>query len=178
MTTIGNFLWFFMGGFAGALLWGFAALVFCWTPYAMSFLQMSKLYLAPFGKDIVSLDDIAKAKRFAKGLGDGETVEDTPEQAWSTMLARHFNMPTKEIEPWVKRLGMLFNILWIPFGLALACFALFVALIQACTIIGLPFVPVCLRIARLSIWPIGMRVVDRRYGEMIRDALCQQKLRA
>jgi len=75
MSSVGNFFWFFSLGWLGALLWASMALLFCWTPYAVSFLQMAKLYLAPFGKDIVSLQDIARAKKFLKGTADGDTPE-------------------------------------------------------------------------------------------------------
>jgi len=73
---------------------------------------------------------------------------------------------------------MLFNVLWIPCGLILASIALAHALFLAVTVVGIPFVPASLRIARLSVWPIGQRVVDKRYGDLIRDALYNQSLRA
>lgn len=38
----------------------------------------------------------------------------------------------------------------------------FSALLCACTIIGLPFVPGLLRISRLAFWPFGMKVVSAK----------------
>jgi len=178
MSSIGNFFWFFSLGWLGALLWATMALLFCWTPYAVSFLQMAKLYLAPFGKDIVSLQDIARAKKFLKGAADDEAADETADQAWVRTAGAYLKVPPTELAIWAKRLGMLFNVLWIPFGLILASIALAHAFFLAVTVVGIPFVPASLRIARLSVWPIGQRVVDKRYGDLIRDALYNQSLRA
>jgi len=176
MSTIGNFIWFCTLGWIGALLWAMMAVAFCWTPYAMSFLQMSKLYLAPFGKDIVSVEDIAKAKQFLKGPADNASDAATDDQLWSKTVSTYLKVPPAEAAVWVKRLTLAFNILWIPCGLALGSLALGYTLFLAISIVGLPFVPAGLRIARLSIWPIGKRVVDKRYADMIREALYKQAL--
>jgi len=178
MSTIGNFFWFFSLGWLGALLWAGMAIVFCWTPYAVSFLQMSKLYLAPFGKDIVSVRDIARARQFLKGVPDEEITDDQPDQSWIKSVGTYLKVPPAELAAWAKRLGLLFNILWIPCGLMLALLAVAHAFFLAITIVGVPFVPASLRIARLSIWPIGQRVVDKRYADLICDALYNQSLRA
>ena len=178
MSSVGNFLWFFSLGWLGALLWAGMAIVFCWTPYAVSFLQMAKLYVAPFGKDIVSLQDIARAKKFLKGAADEQATEESADQAWVRTVGAYLRVPPTELAVWAKRLGLLFNALWIPFGLTLASVALAHALFLAVTVVGLPFVPASLRIARLSVWPIGQRVVDKRYADLVRDALYNQTLRA
>jgi len=176
MSTIGNFMWFCTIGWVGALLWATMAVAFCWTPYAMSFLQMSKLYLAPFGKDIVSMRDIARAKQFLKGVPDDASVSETDDQLWAKTVSAHLKVPPAEVATWVKRLSLLFNVLWIPCGLLLGGLALAYTIFLAISFVGLPFVPASLRIARLSIWPIGQRVVDKRYADMIRDALYKQTL--
>lgn len=178
MSAIGNFFWFCSLGWIGALLWAAAALVFCWTPYAVSFLQMAKLYLAPFGKDIVSLEEIAKAKQYLKGTAASEPSDENPDQAWIKTVGTYLKVPPEELTVWARRLGLLFNILWIPCGVILGGIALAHAMFLAVTVVGLPFVPVSLRIARLSVWPIGKRVVEKRYAELVRDALYNQSLRA
>jgi len=178
MSTVGNFLWFCSLGWLGALLWAGMAVAFCWTPYAVSFLQMAKLYMAPFGQDIVSLKEIATAKQFLKGDSNDGEVEESQEQAWARSVGKYLKVPPAELAVWAKRLGLLFNVLWIPCGLALASIALAHAMFLAITFVGLPFVPASLRIARLSLWPIGQRVVDKRYAEMIREAIYKQRLTA
>ena len=178
MATVGNFMWFCTLGWIGALLWATAAVMFCWTPYAMSFLQMSKLYLAPFGKDIVSVKEIARAKQFMKGLPDDGSASENDEQLWHATVSNYLKVPPAKVAVWAKRLGLLFNILWIPCGLALGGLALAYTFFLAISFVGLPFVPASLRIARLSVWPIGQRVVDKRYAEMIREAIYKQRLTA
>lgn len=66
----------------------------------------------------------------------------------------------------VKTIG---NILWFVLcGLALALGWLFVGLILAVTIIGIPFAVQCVKLAGFSLWPFGRTVVDdpdaRRLG--------------
>jgi uncharacterized membrane protein YccF (DUF307 family) len=172
VSTLGNFVWFLMA-WPLSLAWAFAALLFCWTPYARSFLEMSKLCLAPFGKAVISLQEEQQAKRFLKGQADCEPQE---EQPWSTTLGRYFNIPAGDIENYAKKAALVFNILWIPCGVMLAGLHLCHALFLAMTIVGLPMVPATLRIASLAIWPIGKRVVDKRYADMVREALYKQRL--
>lgn len=53
------------------------------------------------------------------------------------------------------------NILWFVLcGLASALSWLFVALILAVTIIGIPFAVQCVKLAGFSLWPFGRTVVD------------------
>lgn len=174
MSTIGNFIWFLMA-WPLSLAWAFAALLFCWTPYARSFLEMSKLCLAPFGKAVISLKEEQQAKRFLKGQAD---CEPEAEQPWSTTLGKLLNLPASDLESYAQKAALAFNILWIPCGLMLAGLHLFHAFVLAVTIVGLPMVPATLRIASLAIWPIGKRVVDKRYADMVQEALYKQRLGA
>lgn len=97
MSTVGNFLWFCSLGWLGALLWAGMAAAFCWTPYAVSFLQMAKLYVAPFGQDIVSLKEIATAKQFLKGEANDGATEEDQEQAWVRTVGTYLKVPPAEL---------------------------------------------------------------------------------
>lgn len=160
MSAVGNLLWWLSGGLMGAMFWVFAAAIFCWTPYAMSFVQMAQLYLTPFSKEIVSLDEIARAKKFVKGIPDEQTEIPSQTQVWS------------------KRLGLVFNVLWIPVGLTLAFLAVVHAILLTVTIVGIPLAGQSMKIASMSLWPIGKRVVDKQYAALIRETLAKQQLHA
>lgn len=60
---------------------------------------------------------------------------------------------------------LLLNLLWLVLGgLWMAIGWWFWALILAITIIGLPWSKACLRMAELSLWPFGKRVVNEETG--------------
>ena len=61
-------------------------------------------------------------------------------------------------------MNIILNILWLVFGgLATALGWLIAAGIMAITIIGLPFAPSALRIARYTLLPFGYQVEDTRH---------------
>lgn len=57
MRTLGNIIWFICGGWLNGLAWTLAGIVLCITiigiPFAGQFLKIAKLWLMPFGADIV-----------------------------------------------------------------------------------------------------------------------------
>ena len=56
----------------------------------------------------------------------------------------------------------ILNILWFVLGGFIAGLAWILAgIIMAVTIIGLPFVPTCFRLARYTFWPFGYDIVSR-----------------
>ena len=56
----------------------------------------------------------------------------------------------------------ILNILWFVLGGFIAGLAWILAgIIMAITIIGLPFVPTCFRLARYTFWPFGYDIVSR-----------------
>lgn len=70
-------------------------------------------------------------------------------------------------------LGFLLNLLWVIFGgLAMALAWLVAAFLMAITIIGLPWVPACLRIARFTLWPFGYQAVERERGIAMQGIGC------
>ena len=57
---------------------------------------------------------------------------------------------------------LILNILWFVLGGFFAGLAWILAgIIMAITIIGLPFVPTCFRLARYTFWPFGYDIVSR-----------------
>ena len=61
MSTFGNILWFFLGGFLVALMYFAAGLLFCVTiigiPFGMQLMKIGVLALAPFGKEVTSKEN-------------------------------------------------------------------------------------------------------------------------
>lgn len=57
MKTLGNILWFILGGFPAAICWAFAGCIWCVTiigiPVGLQCFKFAALTLWPFGKDIV-----------------------------------------------------------------------------------------------------------------------------
>ncbi|MGL5084791.1 MAG: YccF domain-containing protein [Clostridium sp.] len=60
MSCLGNILWIIFGGLAGAITWLFTGVLWCLTivgiPVGLQCFKMAKLQLAPFGKDVVTVD--------------------------------------------------------------------------------------------------------------------------
>ena len=74
-----------------------------------------------------------------------------------------FGHEIRETEPPGGALAIIMNVIWIILpGLELALTHLFLALLFAVTIIGLPFAAQHLKMTRLALLPFGFRVVDSR----------------
>ena len=65
---------------------------------------------------------------------------------------------------------LLANIIWLPFGLVLAVGHLAHAVVMACTIIGIPFAIQALKLAGISLFPVGKRVVSTELAQAARAA--------
>ena len=61
MSCLGNIIWFIFGGFINALGWFIVGLLWCLTiigiPVGMQCFKFAKLQLAPFGKEVVTVND-------------------------------------------------------------------------------------------------------------------------
>lgn len=61
MSTLGNILWFILGGFLVAMMYFVAGLLMCITiigiPFGLQLMKIGILALAPFGKDIKAKDN-------------------------------------------------------------------------------------------------------------------------
>ncbi len=61
MSTLGNILWFILGGFLVAVMYFVAGLVMCITvigiPFGLQLMKIGVLALAPFGKEVEVKED-------------------------------------------------------------------------------------------------------------------------
>ena len=79
----------------------------------------------------------------------------------SLLGAAPFGKEIREKEPPGGAIAVIMNVIWILLpGLELALFHLFMALIFALTIIGLPFAAQHLKLTRLALVPFGFQVRD------------------
>lgn len=60
MSCLGNLLWLIFGGFWNSLIWCFFGVLWCVTiigiPVGLQCFKLAKLQLAPFGKEVVTVD--------------------------------------------------------------------------------------------------------------------------
>ena len=61
MSTLGNILWFLLGGFIVAALYFLAGLLMCITivgiPFGLQLIRIAGVALSPFGRDVEILQD-------------------------------------------------------------------------------------------------------------------------
>ncbi|HBV77369.1 MULTISPECIES: YccF domain-containing protein [Vibrio] len=131
MRTIGNILWFLLGGVFMGLFWWIAG-VFCiisiiCIPWAKSCFVIGAFTFFPFGKEAVKRNELS----FKKDVGTGV-------------------------------LGMIGNVVWFVFaGIWLAIGHLTSALACFVTIIGIPFGIQHIKLALISLAPIGQTIVKK-----------------
>lgn len=138
MSTIGNIIWFILGGWWNFLLYGFLGVLCCITiigiPVGKALFQYAKLMVLPFGKEIVRETDI-------KG---------------------------KENVSAIRRVGgVIANIIWLPVGLVMFVGNILLAVVTAITIVGIPAAIVLARSAKFLIWPVGARVITKQEAEAL-----------
>lgn len=130
----GCLLWCALGGGWTALFWLIGAAVFSLTtfgrPLARAAIEMAGLSLSPFGRDAVHIRD----------LGGQDPV--------STTVT-------------VRILGFLLSLLWmLTFGLLLCAAYLVLGVFCCLTVRGRSLGLQCFRMASLSLWPVGRRVIS------------------
>ena len=129
MRSIGNFLWFILGGVIMGLAWWFIGLIAFLTvvgiPWGRACFVIGQFSFFPFGKEAVSRKDLNQTT----DIGNSG-------------------------------LGMLGNIIWFLFaGIWLALGHVGSAILCFITIIGIPFGIQHLKLAGISLAPIGKTVV-------------------
>ena len=142
MRFVGNAIWFVFGGAVTGLIWLLGAAVFALTiiglPLSRAALEMAKLSAFPFGKEIIHVRELD-----GRGLDAVTAITGT--------------------------VGFIFNLLWAcTFGLALFFTYLVAAVLCCLTIIGIPFGIQALKLAALSLWPVGRRVVSIEVADEVR----------
>jgi uncharacterized membrane protein YccF (DUF307 family) len=149
MRFAGNVIWFILGGAISALIWLIGAVVFALTivglPLSRAALEMAKMSAFPFGKDVVHVRDLD---------GRGLTV-------WTGTTGA---------------IGFIANILWAcTFGIVLFISYVIAGILNCLTIIGIPFGLQAFKLAGLSLWPVGRRVVSRELAAVARQHAAEQK---
>lgn len=134
MHFAGCLLWCALGGGWVALFWLIGAAVFSLTtfgrPLARAAIEMAGLSLSPFGRDAVHIND----------LGGQDPAPSTT---------------TAGV------IGFLVNLLWaLTFGPVLCIANLILGAFCCLTARGRSLGLQCLRMAALSLWPVGRRVVS------------------
>ena len=150
MRFAGNVIWFFLGGAVIAVVWLIGAVVFALTiiglPLTRAALEMAKLSAWPFGKDVVHIRELD-----AKGITSTTATTGT--------------------------IGFVFNVIWAcSFGIALFFMYLIAGILNCITIIGIPFGLQAFKLAGISLWPVGRRVVSSELATLARTENAKLKL--
>ncbi len=137
MTAIGNFLWFILGGVVMGLAW--------WVAGLICFLSIIGI---PWGKACFVIGQFAFFP-FGKEAVSRKQL-------------------TNQEDIGTGALGMIGNIIWFIFaGVWLAIGHILWALACFVTIIGIPFGIQHLKLAAISLAPIGMTIVDQRVARKL-----------
>lgn len=150
MRFAGNAIWFVFGGAILSLLWLLGAVLFAISiiglPVSRAAFEIAKMAAFPFGKDVVHIRELD-----SKGL--------TPITAATGTI------------------GFIANILWVlTFGWALFLGHLLAGVINCLTIIGIPFGLQSFKLAGISLWPVGRRVVSVELAQAARQQNAQDTL--
>ena len=150
MRFFGNIVWFVLGGWYLALAWLLGAVVFAVTivglPLTRAALEMAKMSAFPFGKDVVHVREIDEKELSATTATTGT-------------------------------IGFIFNVLWaLTFGWILFLGYLFAGVLSCITIILIPFGLQSFKLAGISFWPVGRRVVTNEMAKMVRERAAARSL--
>lgn len=150
MRYAGNVIWFVLGGWYTALFWLVGAAVFAVTivgiPLTIAALQMALMSAWPFGKDVVHIRELDN-----RGLTAGTAVTGT--------------------------IGFIVNVLWAcTFGVLLFLAYLVAGVLSCLTIIGIPFGLQAFKLAGISFWPVGRRVVPLELAQAAREENAKARL--
>ena len=146
MRFFGNILWFIFGGWYLALSWLLGALVFAITIIGL-----------PLTRSAI---EMAKLSAFPFGK-DVMHVRD---------------LDGKDNNALTGTIGLVFNILWcITFGWILFVMYLVAGVLSCLTIILIPFGLQSFKLAGISFWPVGRRVVSKEMAEIARKDKAQQE---
>ena len=146
----GNIVWFTLGGWYLGLTWLLGAVLFALTivglPLTKAAIEMAKMSALPFGKDVVHVRDIDQ-----KGVDAGTATTGT--------------------------IGFIFNILWAcTLGWVLFLMYIVAGIISCVTILLIPFGIQAFKLAGISFWPVGRRVVTIEMAKAIRERNAKQQL--
>ena len=146
MRTIGNLLWFLMGGVLMGLGWWLVGLLafvsIVGIPWGKACFVIGQFGFWPFGKEAVSREDLSGREDIGTGaLGLVGNV------VWFVLAG-----------------------VWLAIGHVLSAAACFI------TIIGIPFGIQHLKLAGIALAPIGKTVVDKELAAAVRGENAQAEL--
>ena len=138
MRTIGNIIWFLLGGVVMGLMWWFFGLLafisIVGIPWGRACFVMGNFSFFPFGQEAIARDEL-----------------------------------TNEMDIGTSPLGLVGNVIWFVFaGIWLAIGHILSAVACVVTIIGIPFAIQHLKLAYISLAPIGKTVVPKEQAAMAR----------
>jgi len=147
MRFAGNIIWFVLGGWYTALLWLLGAFVL-----AISIIGL------PFTRSAI---EMAKLSAFPFGM-DVVHIRD---------------LDLQEKLPLEGLVGFLLNLLWAcTFGIVLIFAYLTAGVLSCMTIILIPFGLQSFKLAALSLFPFGQRVVSVEVADMIRGEKARMRM--
>jgi uncharacterized membrane protein YccF (DUF307 family) len=143
MRFVGNIIWFVFGGAVLALIWLVGAVLFAVTivglPLSRAAIEMAKLSAFPFGKTVVHVRELD-----GRGVSAVTAVTGT--------------------------IGFVVNLIWAcTFGIGLFFGYLIAGVINCIFIITIPFGLQSFKLAGLSFWPVGRRVVSVEMARVARE---------
>ena len=146
MGTIGNFLWFILGGALMGLSWWLMGLLAFITivgiPWGKACFVIGQFAFWPFGKEAVSRDDLSGREDIGTGaLGLVGNI------IWFVLAG-----------------------VWLAIGHVLSAAACFI------TIIGIPFGIQHLKLAGIALAPIGKTIVEKELAAAVRGENAQADL--
>lgn len=146
MRTIGNLLWFLMGGVLMGLGWWLVGLLafvsIVGIPWGKACFVIGQFAFWPFGKEAVSRDDLSGREDIGTGaLGLVGNI------VWFVLAG-----------------------VWLAIGHVLSAAACFI------TIIGIPFGIQHLKLAGIALAPIGKAIVDKELAAAVRGENAQAEL--
>ncbi|TMV03149.1 YccF family protein [Brucella haematophila] len=150
MRFAGNVIWFVFGGAFIAFLWLIGAVLFAISiiglPISRAAIEMAKMSAFPFGKDVVHVRELDAKKLSATTAATGT-------------------------------IGFIANIIWAcTFGIVLFLTYLVAGVFNCMTIIGIPFGLQSFKLAGISFWPVGRRVVPSELAQVARQRNAEAKL--
>ncbi len=150
MRFAGNVIWFVLGGWYLALLWLLGGTLFAISivglPLTIAALQMAYLSAWPFGKDVVHIRELDD-----RGVTASTATTGT--------------------------IGFIVNIIWaFTFGIILFVAYLVAGILCCLTILGIPFGLQSFKLAGLSFWPVGRRVVPKEVADVAREENARARL--
>ncbi len=150
MRFVGNIIWFVFGGAIIAVIWLIGAAVFALSivglPLTRSAIEMARMSAFPFGKDVVHIRELDGQGLSAKSATTGT-------------------------------IGFIANLIWAcTFGVILFIGYIISGILNCITIIGIPFGIQSFKLAGISFWPVGRRVVTKEMAQLARERTAQEKL--